>query len=291
MADIAIVTDSNSGITQREAEELGVFVLPMPFMIDQKTYYEEKDLTQEEFYRKMEMGAESMTSQPAPDEVMQLWDSVLRIHDELVYIPMSSGLSSSCQTAQLLAQDYDGRVAVVDNQRISATQRRSVMDALFLAREEAMSGLQIKQYLEAEKFHSSIYIMLDTLTYLKRGGRITPAAAALGNILRLKPVLQIQGEKLDAFARARTAAQGKSIMTGAVKSDIAERFGGQEENVWLDIAHSDNEEGAERFREELKREFPHHEIGIQRLALSIGCHIGPGALAVACSQKIPLQAR
>ncbi|MBO5093943.1 MAG: DegV family protein [Lachnospiraceae bacterium] len=288
MSNIAIVTDSNSGITQKEAGEMGVYVLAMPFMIEDTIYYEEKNLTQDEFYKKMAEGAAVTTSQPTPDDVCGFWDKLLAKYDEIVYIPMSSGLSGSCQTAQLLAQDYDGRVMVVDNQRISVTQRRSVQDAYFLAREKGMNAAQIKEFLEQDKFHSSIYIMLDTLTYLKRGGRITPAAAAIGNILRLKPVLQIQGEKLDAFAKARTASQGKSMMIGAMKNDIANRFGGSADNVWLYVVHSHNEEGAEAFLSEVQKEFPDHPVELQRLSLSIGCHIGPGALALACSQKISL---
>ncbi len=281
----AIVTDSNSGITQKEARELGVYVLPMPFMIEDGTYYEGKDLTQDVFYKKMEAGARISTSQPTPEEVTGLWDQVLREQEQLVYIPMSSGLSGSCQTAQLLAGDYEGRVFVADNQRISVTQRQSVKDALALAR-QGMGAGQIKEILEQDRFHSSIYIMLETLTYLKRGGRITPAAAALGNILRLKPVLQIQGEKLDAFAKARTSAQGRTIMTNAVKNDIARRFGGRESGVRLFIAHSYNEAGAAAYREELKAEFPGSDIEIQCLSLSIGCHLGPGALALACTQNL-----
>lgn len=286
VSKIAIVTDSNSGITQKEAEVLGIHVLAMPFMIDGKLYYEERDLSQDAFYEKMIAGAEITTSQPSPEEVMELWDKLLLTHDQIVYIPMSSGLSGSCQTARLLAEDYDGRVAVVDNQRISVTQKRSAMDAYELAQRGGMDAEQIRQYLEDDKFNSSIYIMLDTLTYLKKGGRITPAAAMLGNILRLKPVLQIQGEKLDAFAKARTTAQGKTIMLNALKSDIAERFGGNTENVWIYIAHSHNEAGAEAYLEELQKEFPDNPIELQCLSLSIGCHLGPGTLAVACAQKL-----
>ncbi len=283
---IAIVTDSNSGITQEEAKAMGVYVLPMPFMIGNETYYEEKDLTQDAFYQRMATGEKISTSQPTPEEVTGLWDRVLETCESLVYIPMSSGLSGSCQTARLLAQDYKSRVFVVDNQRISVTQRSSVRDALYLAGSCGMSAGEIRDFLEQDKFHSSIYIMLDTLTYLKRGGRITPAAAALGNILRLKPVLQIQGEKLDAFAKARTRAQGKTIMVNAVQNDIARRFGGSSEGVRLYIAHSYDEEGALAFREELRSEFPGNQIEIQRLSLSIGCHLGPGALAFACAQNI-----
>ncbi len=282
---IAIVTDSNSGITQKEAKELGIYVLPMPFMIEDEMYYEEKDLTQDAFYEKMAAGAKISTSQPTPEEVTGLWNRVLAAHESLVYIPMSSGLSGSCQTAQLLAQDYGDRVFVADNRRISVTQQRSVEDALHLAQKGDMSAGQIRDFLEQDGGNSSIYIMLDTLTYLKRGGRITPAAAALGNILRLKPVLQIQGEKLDAFAKARTKAQGKTTMVNAIKNDIAHRFGGSVKDVRLFIAHSHDSAGAEAFREEVKTEFPGCEIVLRSLSLSIGCHLGPGALALACAQK------
>lgn len=282
---IAIVTDSNSGITQKEADEMGIYVLPMPFMIDDAIYYEEKDLTQDAFYEKMAAGSKISTSQPTPEEVTGLWDRVLDSHESLVYIPMSSGLSGSCQTAQLLAQDYEDRVFVADNRRISVTQQRSVEDALYLARKGDMSAGQIRDFLEQDGGNSSIYIMLDTLTYLKRGGRITPAAAALGNILRLKPVLQIQGEKLDAFAKARTKAQGKTTMVNAIKNDITRRFGGSVEGVRLFMAHSHDRAGAEAFREEVKAEFPGCEIVLRSLSLSIGTHLGPGALALACAQK------
>ena len=210
---IAVVTDSNSGITQKEGKELGLFVLPMPFMIDDKEYFEDISLTQEGFYEKLEGGASVVTSQPSPDSVMKLWDDLLADYEELVYIPMSSGLSGSCQTAVMLSQesDYTGRVHVVNNQRISVTQRQSCLDALLLA-EWGLTGSEIKTFLENDKFNSSIYIMLDTLVYLKKGGRITPAAAAIGSLLKLKPVLTIQGEKLDAFSKARTVSQGKQTM-------------------------------------------------------------------------------
>ena len=286
MAKIAIALDSNSGVTQKEAEKLGLYVLPMPFMIEDKVYYEERDLSHDEFYERMEAGERITTSQPTPKDVTGFWNELLKTHDEVVYIPMSSGLSGSCQTARLLAQDYEGKVEVVNNQRISVTQKQSALDGVYLATEKGMNAAQIKEFLEEDKFNSSIYIMLDTLTYLKKGGRITPAAAALGNILRLKPVLQIQGEKLDAFAKARTVSQGKSIMLNAVKSDIAERFGGNPDNVIISVVHSHNLDGAELFREELKKEFSEHEMEIQDLPLSIGCHLGPGALAITCVQKI-----
>ena len=239
MSKIAIVTDSNSGITQAEGARRGIHVLPMPFMIDEVTYYEDIDLTQEQFYEKLKSGANIATSQPSPDSVTSLWDKLLQEYDEIVHIPMSSGLSGSCQSAMAFAADYDGRVQVVNNQRISVTQRQSALDALQLAA-AGKDAAQIKEFLENGKFNSSIYIMLDTLYYLKKGGRITPAAAAIGTMLRLKPVLTIQGEKLDAFAKARTTSQGKTMMINAIKKDINERFGGmtEDKHIWLQIAYT-----------------------------------------------------
>lgn len=287
MTKIAVVTDSNSGITQAQAKELGVYVLPMPFIIDDSTFLEDINLTQEEFYVKLEGGAKVSTSQPAPDDVMCLWDSLLKEYDEIVHIPMSSGLSGACQTAIMLAEDYGGRVQVVNNQRISVTQRRSALDACYLI-EQGKNAAEIKDFLEKDKYNSSIYIMLDTLYYLKKGGRVTPAAAAIGTMLKLKPVLQIQGEKLDAFAKARTVNQGKSIMINAIKNDIINRFGGlnEDKGVWLQIAHSNNEEAAITFRDEILEVFPGYDIVISPLSLSVACHIGPGSLAFACCKKI-----
>ena len=287
MSKVAIITDSNSGITQSQGKELGIFVLPMPFFINEETFYEGINLTQEQFYEKLRGGADIHTSQPSPESVMQLWDEVLKDYDEIVHIPMSSGLSGSCQSAIMLAQDYEGKVQVVNNQRISVTQRQSALDARLLA-SKGMSALEIKDFLEGDKFNSSIYIMLDTLYYLKKGGRITPAAAALGTLLKLKPVLQIQGEKLDAFAKARTTNQGKSIMISAIRKDIENRFGGlsEDKHIWLQIAHTANEEAARAYREEILEQFPGYDIHIDPLSLSVACHIGPGALAFACCRKI-----
>lgn len=286
MAKVGIITDSNSGITQKQADELGIFVLPMPFMVNEETFFEDISLSQEEFYERLANGDDVVTSQPSPESVMNLWDKVLKEYDEIVHIPMSSGLSGSCQSAMMLAQDYDGKVQVVNNQRISVTQRQSVMDALKLA-EQGKNAAEIKDFLEKDKFNSSIYIMLDTLYYLKKGGRITPAAAALGTLLKLKPVLQIQGDKLDAFAKARTTSQGKTIMMNAIKNDIINRFGGvDKDKIWLQIAHSHNEAAAAVFKEELLEVFPGFDVYTDPLSLSIACHIGPGSLAVACSVKI-----
>ena len=283
---VAIVTDSNSGITQMEAKELGIPVLPMPFMINEETFFEDITLSQEEFYQKLEGGASVVTSQPSPEAVMDLWKDVLKEYDEIVYIPMSSGLSGSCQSAMMLSEDFEGRVQVVNNQRISVTQRQSALDAKMLA-ERGMNAAEIKDFLEKDKFNSSIYIMLDTLYYLKKGGRITPAAAAIGTMLKLKPVLTIQGEKLDAFAKARTTSQGKSIMINAIRNDMENRFGGvSPDNIWLEVAYTKDKEAMDQFVAELKKEFPGFDIVANPLSLSVACHIGPGALAVACCKKI-----
>ncbi len=285
---IAIVTDSNSGITQEEAKELGIFVLPMPFMIDGQDYYEDINLTQKEFYEKLKDGSDISTSQPSPGSVMKLWDDILRDYDAIVHIPMSSGLSGSCQTAKMLSEDYEGKVEVVNNQRISVTQYQAVLDAKELS-DRGMTAREICQYLEDTRFDSSIYIMVDTLKYLKKGGRITPAAAALGTLLKLKPVLQIQGEKLDAFAKARTVKQAKNIMMTAIAHDMEQRFGDKDgEKIHLFIAHTENHEAALELREELKAMFPKTgEIYIAPLSLSVSCHIGPGALAIACAKVLP----
>lgn len=287
MSKIAVVTDSNSGITQAQAKELGIRVVPMPFMINNETYYEEITLSRAEFYQKLAENADISTSQPSPESVMNIWDEVLKEYDEVVHIPMSSGLSGSCQTATMLAEDYDGKVHVVNNQRVSVTMKQSVFDALKLA-EAGKSGQEIKEILEADKFNSSIYIMIDTLYYLKKGGRVTPAAAALGTLLKLKPVLQIQGEKLDAFAKARTVNQAKTIMMTAIRNDIENRFGGvsKDNQIYLQIAHTENEAAAMQLKEELQEAFPDYSICVDHLSLSISCHIGPGSLAIACCKKL-----
>lgn len=287
MKKVAIVSDSNSGITQREAKELGVAILPMPFFINGETLYEDINLTQDEFYQKLKEDVEISTSMPLVGNVTDLWDELLKEYDEIVYIPMSSGLSSSCETAYMLSQEYDGKVQVVNNQRISVTQRQSVMDAKALAK-KGKTAAEIKEILERDKMESSIYIMVDTLYYLKKGGRITPAAAALGTLLKLKPVLQIQGEKLDAFAKARTVKQAKNIMIEAMKNDFANRFHDEKgEHIHLEMAYTHNLEDAEAFKKEVQETFPGIDITMNPLSLSISCHIGPGSLAIACSKKIP----
>ena len=283
MSKVAVLTDSNSGITQVDAKELGVYVIPMPFFINNETYYEDIDLTQEQFYEKLVDGVDISTSMPMVGSVTDTWDKLLQEYDEIVYVPMSSGLSSSCETAYMLSQDYDGKVQVVNNQRISVTQRQSVMDAKELA-ENGKSAAEIKEILEQHKMESSIYIMVDTLSYLKKGGRITPAAAALGTLLRLKPVLQIQGERLDAFAKARTVKQAKSIMIEAMKKDFKERFESEDgSKMHLEMAYTHDLAQAEQFKKEVQEAFPNNEIIMQPLSLSVSCHIGPGGMGIGCA--------
>lgn len=287
MRKIAIVTDSNSGITQDEGRSLGVFVLPMPFYINEVMYLEGITLSQDEFYERLQKDETISTSQPSPGEVCGMWDNLLKEYDEIVHIPMSSGLSASCETAMGLARDYDGKVQVVDNQRISVTQRQSVLDAIALA-EAGKNASEIREILEAEKLESSIYITLETLKYLKKGGRITPAAAAIGTVLNLKPVLQIQGDKLDAYSKVRGKKQAKRVMLKAMKEDMDTRFAEyvKKGEMCLQMAYTGNKEEAEEFKKEVQERFPELEIHMDPLSLSVACHIGHGALAVACSKKV-----
>lgn len=286
MKSIAIVTDSNCGMSPAQVKDLGIYMLPMPFFIDDKEYLEDIDMNQSEFFQHLEQNPSCRvsTSQPTPESVTTLWDKLLKDYDEIVHIPMSSGLSSSMQTARMLAEDYDDRVRVVNNQRISGTLRYSAIEAIQQPK-NGLSADEIGTWLEKTRFDSSIYITVATLKYLKQGGRITPAAAAIGTMLRLKPVLQIQGEKLDAFSKARTMTQAKNTMTKAIKDDIADRFG---EKINLDVIHSHNLEAAEEFRKEVLTTFPNiGEVNIFPLSLSVSCHIGPGSLALTCSKVHP----
>lgn len=285
MGKIAIVTDSNSGITQDRGKELGIYVLPMPFFIDGELYFEDITLSQEQFYEKLGADSDISTSQPSPGNVMELWEKVLQENDEIVCIPMSSGLSSTCATATSIAAEYKGRVQVVDNQRISVTQEQSVYDAMTL-RDQGMNAKEIKEILEKEKFQSSIYITVDTLKYLKKGGRITPAAAAIGTVLNLKPVLQIQGEKLDAYAKVRGWKAAKKTMLNAIEKDLNERFAGVKEQMVLGMAYTCTKEEAQEWKQEIMDRFPGYDIVEGPLSLSVACHIGPGAMAVTCMKRL-----
>lgn len=288
MGNVAIVTDSNSGISQAEAKELGIYVIPMPFLVDGKLYFEDVDMNKEQFYHFLENDADLSTSQPSPGDVMDLWDKLLKEYDEIVHIPMSSGLSASCSTAMGLARDYDGKVQVVDNQRISVTMQQSVMDAKHLVA-AGKSAAQIKEILEKEALESSIYLMVDTLKYLKKGGRITPAAALLGSALNLKPILQIQGDKLDAYKKVHGVKAAKKNMLEAMKKDVEGRFSDYvtKGQLKLHVAYTTDEETARQWKEEVQSMFP--DIAISRidpLSFSVTCHTGPGVLAIAASHAL-----
>ena len=287
MSKIAIATDSNSGITQAQGKELGIFVLPMPFYINDELFLEDITLSQEQFYERLAQDADVKTTQPSPGDVTDLWDKILQDYDQIVYIPMSSGLSSSCETAMMLAQDYEGKVFVVNNQRISVTQRQSVLDALEMA-QAGKSAQEIHDYLERTKFDSDIYITVDTLKYLKKGGRCTPAAAALGAVLGIKPVLRIKGEKLDSFAKVRGWKAAKKAMIDAIHNTMETEFAGLSgpEQLHIAAAYTGDRAGAQEWLEELEAIFPGYPIHMDPLSLSVACHIGPGARAVTVTKAL-----
>lgn len=284
MSDIAIMTDSNCGIMPEEGQKLGIHVLPMPVIIDGRLYFEGIDITAEEFYQKQSSGSEITTSQPSPGDVSSMWDSLLKDYEQIIFIPMSSGLSNTCQTALMLAEDepYSGRVFVADNHRISVTQLQSVYDAKALSAAGKSAG-EIKNILEKEALDASIYIAVDTLEYLKKGGRITPAAAAVGTMLRLKPVLTIQGDKLDSYAKTRGMKSAFRTMLQAVKDDISSRFSHLDQQGVLKVGIANtpmNEDALSAFRLEMQNNFPGMELVYSPLTMSIGTHIGPGGLGI-----------
>lgn len=288
MSRIAVITDSNSGITQAMGKEMGIYVIPMPFFINGELFLEDISLTQEEFYKKLDEDADISTSQPSPGDVIDLWEKLLKEYDEIVHIPMSSGLSSTCETAIALSADYDGKIQVVNNQRISVTQEQAVKDALALIN-AGKSAAEIKEILEREKLESTIYITVDTLKYLKKGGRVTAAGAALGTVLNMKPVLTIQGEKLDAFAKVRGWKAAKRTMLNALEKDIKERFATKEHQLILGVAYTSDEETMKEWVDEVRARFPGMDIIVRPLSLSVACHIGRGALAVTCTKIADVQ--
>ena len=285
---VAIMTDENSGISPEVAKEKGIFLMPMPFFINGEIKFQYVDMSIKDFYDALAQNAEVSTSQPSPGDVMDLWNSILASgYDEIVYIPMSSGLSESCNNARIFAGDYDGKIQVVDNHRISVTMEQSVYDAMKYA-EQGMSAAQIKERLEKEAYDASIYIAVDTLSYLKKGGRVTAAAAAIGTVLNLKPVLTIQGEKLDAYAKERGMKKARHVMVQAMLKDYAERFSELEAagEMQLALAYSYvDDETLQSWVDEVKEAFPNADLRISPLSLSIGCHIGPGALAIAACRR------
>ena len=281
---IGIVTDSNSGITSKEANEWGVTVIPMPFYINGELYYEGLTLNQKEFYKFLEDNLDVNTSQPSPGDVMKTWDEVLKEKEYIIYIPMSSSLSGTYETAVMLAEEYEGKVFVVNNRRISVTQLQSVKDAINLVK-KGKSAKEIKEILEDRQYQASIYIVPDTLDYLKKGGRLTPAVASFAKVLNIKPVLQIQGEKLDAFKKVRGMKQAKRAMREAIADDIKNRFASNS-NMRIYAAYTGNEEVGIEWKGELEEAFPNYDIQIYPLSLSVSCHIGQGAIGIACVEEL-----
>ena len=287
---IEIITDSNAGITQEKAKELGMFVQPSPFFINEELQFEDVTMTHEDFYAALkDDNIDVKTSMPSPGDMTDLWDELLKDYEEIVFIPLSSGLSGSYSTAAMLAEDYNGKVEVVNNRRVSVTQYHSVLDALELVK-LGKNAKEIREYLEKTADRSSIYISLDTLKYLKKGGRITPAAAAIGTLLNLKPVLQIQGDKLDAYAKCRGKAQAKKTMIEAIKKDMETRFKDavDKHNVHLALAYSGNLDEAKIWKEEVQAAFPGYEPDLHPLSLAVACHIGHGALAITCTEGMEI---
>ena len=277
---IAIVTDSNSGIYPEEAKQLGVWVVPMPVNIDGEEYLETIDLERDFFYEKQEAGSTITTSQPSPGLLTELWEELLESHDGVLYIPMTSGLSSSYNTAVTLASEYEGKVRVVDNKRISVPMWQSIMDAITLVN-KGLTLNEVGQRLEDNALESSIYISPTTLTYLKKGGRITPAAAAIGTVLNIKPVLQIQGGGVDAYAKVRGMKQAVEKMFTALEKDIETRFAGKKVHIFA--AYSGDKELGKTWKAVVQDRFPGSEVRCDPLALCICVHTGPCAVGVGCA--------
>lgn len=277
MSKIAVMTDTNCGILPSDAEKYGIYMLQMPFIADGEEFFEYGSMEYGEFFARLAAGAQVSTSQPSPAALCEMWDSILQSHDFVIYLPMSSGLSGTCATATALAAEYDGRVLVVDNKRISVTLKSSVLDALYL-RDMGLSAEEIKATLEKDGLNASIYIMVNTLEFLKKSGRVTAAGAAIGSILGIKPVLQIQGEKLDAFKKVRGVNAAKETIFKAIRDDLDNRFSGK--NLHIRFAFSGSDTQAEEWRAEASLHFPEYEIGMDALPVSISCHVGPGAIGV-----------
>ncbi|MBQ7782586.1 MAG: DegV family protein [Oscillospiraceae bacterium] len=278
MMKTAIVTDTNSGFTQEEADKLGIYLVPMPFIVDGTEYFEGVSCTYEHFFEMLAAGGEVSTTQPSPDAITSLWDKLLESYDNVIHMPMSSALSSSYATATALAAEYNGRVLVPDNKRISVTLRQAVLDAAALS-EKGETAEEILRILEETALDSSIYLAVNTLELLKKSGRVTAAGATVAAILGIKPVLQIQGEKLDAFAKARGMDNAKKVILEALKKDRETRFKGK--NAYIAAAYSGDYEPAEKWLMQLREYFGDDSIQIHKLPVSISCHVGAGVMAAA----------
>ena len=286
---VAVVTDSHSGISQQEAKELGLSVLPAPFMVNGVQFEEGISLTSDAFYQKLDEGADVSTSQSSPADILKLWDELLQTYDQIVVIPLSSGLTGAYQTMMMLASDepYEGRVFPVDNTSVSVTERVAALNALALAA-KGYDAPSIKRILEETRKNALIFIAVSTLKYLKKGGRITPAAAALGTLLKIKPVLKIDGDKLDAFAKVRTMSQAREVMLSAVQDCLTNRLHDPEaEHSYIMVAHAQDEEAAKELLAIARERWPKADLYMAPLALAIVCHTGPGALGFVAERKLP----
>ncbi len=287
MKKIGIITDSHCGVSQSEADKLGIKVLPMPLYIDDICYYEDISITQKEFFDKLKVCDKVSTSQASPGEVMDLWNTCLEEYDTILCMPMSSGLSGACNTAKMFAEstEYAGRVFVVDNGRISTPMHRSILDALELI-EEGYSAEQIKEILEREKDKMSIYIAVETLEYLKKGGRISSATAAIGTILDIKPILKLSTGLLEAHDKCRGSKKARRMMIEQIKADIETKFADYaNEDIRILAATSADEETTAKWIEQIKEAFPDKDVLCDRLSLGISCHTGEGALGIGVSCK------
>ena len=286
MKPVGIITDSHSSISQAEAEKLGIRVLPMPFYIDGECYYEGINLTREEFFSKLESGSKITTSQPGPADVYDIWDKALEEYEKVLYMPLSSGLSGSYATAVAMAQEepYEGRIIVVDHGQIAAPLYRMILDTLDMI-EKGYSAEKIKEILESGKNRMMIYIGVQTLEYLKRGGRVTPAAAALGSVLNIKPVLKLETGKLDSFKKCRGFGKAKKAMIEAMQEEINVRFADAKADgkIHLLAATSANEEETAEWVHEIEEAFPGMKVFCAPLSLGVSCHTGTGALGIGCA--------
>ena len=284
---IAIATDTNSSMTQKQADEHGIHLLPMPVIIDGETYLEGLNINNAQLYNAMKEHRDISSSQPSPGQLIEFWENILKDgYDQIVYIPMSSGLSNSCHNAIQFSMDYDGKIQVVDNHRISLTQEASVLSALLLA-QQGLTAEEIKNYLEERAYQASIYITVDSMEYLKKGGRVTPAAAAFASVLNLKPILTIQGDKLDTYAKARGMKQAEEKMIEAIKQDRLTRFADvPDHQLRIETAGTfENEEKSEQWRQLVQSAFPSIPVSYVDLPCSIACHVGINAVGTAIMKK------
>jgi DegV family protein with EDD domain len=286
MKKIAIITDDNAGFTQDEAKKFdNLFILGMPTIINEETYYENVNITYEQFFEALALDHDVKTSQPIPGKILELWDSILKDYEYIIHIPMSSGLSKSCDTATVLAGDYNGRVIVVDNHRISCTLKRSVIDAINLAK-DGVEPQRIKEILEETSSISTIYIMVDTLKYLKKGGRVSASAAALGSALHIKPVLNIDGGLLEPLGKVIGTKKGRAFMIAQLKQAFKDVYDNDISDVEFSVVYTYDLEKALDFKYQLEQELGIKVTNVDHLSLSVSTHIGPGSLAITSAKII-----